>query len=219
MTAGAESRAVGARADVIRRLSKARVVPVATLKDGVQSERACRALLQGGIGCVEITFRNEAAPTAIRHAREVDGMLVGAGTLRNPEQVVAAVEAGAGFGVAPGLDTAVVEAAQRLELPFFPGVATPSEIDRARGWGCDVVKVFPAAALGGPGFLRAISGPYPDMRFIPTGGISAENLADYLAVPSVLAAGGSWPVDPELLRAGQFHAITARAAAIQEREA
>jgi 2-dehydro-3-deoxyphosphogluconate aldolase / (4S)-4-hydroxy-2-oxoglutarate aldolase len=204
------------RGAVLRRLAEARVVPVATFDDGMQAKRAGRALRQGGIGCVEITFRNQAAADAIASASMIDGLLVGAGTLRHPDQVAAAVDAGAAFGLAPGFDETVLDTAEQLGLPFFPGVATPSEIDRAHARGLDVVKVFPAATLGGPGFLRAIAAPYPDVRFIPTGGITAHTVSEYLAVPSVLAVGGSWLVDPELLRAGQFHAVTRRAAAVRE---
>jgi 2-dehydro-3-deoxyphosphogluconate aldolase/(4S)-4-hydroxy-2-oxoglutarate aldolase len=101
----------------------------------------------------------------------------------------------------------VVEACAQAGLPFFPGVATPSEIETARGLGCRVLKVFPAATLGGPAFLRAVSAPYGDVRFIPTGGVNAGNLRDFLAVPSVLACGGSWMVEPRLLREGRFDEV------------
>jgi 2-dehydro-3-deoxyphosphogluconate aldolase / (4S)-4-hydroxy-2-oxoglutarate aldolase len=193
--------------DVVTRLGRARVVPVASLDDGDQAESTARALQRGGLDCIEITFRTAAAAEALRRARAVDGMLVGAGTVLSPEQAAVAADAGADFAVAPGTNPAVVEACRALGLPFFPGVATPSEIETARALGRTTLKLFPAAQVGGAGFLRAVSATYPDVRFLPTGGIGADTVADYLAVPSVLAVGGSWLVRPELLRAGRFDEV------------
>jgi 2-dehydro-3-deoxyphosphogluconate aldolase / (4S)-4-hydroxy-2-oxoglutarate aldolase len=193
--------------DVVTRLGRARVVPVASLDDGDQAEATARALQRGGLDCIEITFRTAAAVEALRRARAVDGMLVGAGTVLSPEQAAVAADAGADFAVAPGTNPAVVEACRALGLPFFPGVATPSEIETARALGRTTLKLFPAAQVGGAGFLRAVSATYPDVRFLPTGGIGADTAADYLAVPSVLAVGGSWLVRPELLRAGRFDEV------------
>jgi 2-dehydro-3-deoxyphosphogluconate aldolase / (4S)-4-hydroxy-2-oxoglutarate aldolase len=193
--------------DVVTRLGRARVVPVASLDDGDQAEATARALQRGGLDCIEITFRTAAAAEALRRARAVDGMLVGAGTVLSPEQAAVAADAGADFAVAPGTNPAVVEACRALGLPFFPGVATPSEIETARALGRTTLKLFPAAQVGGAGFLRAVSATYPDVRFLPTGGIGADTAADYLAVPSVLAVGGSWLVRPELLRAGRFDEV------------
>jgi 2-dehydro-3-deoxyphosphogluconate aldolase/(4S)-4-hydroxy-2-oxoglutarate aldolase len=193
--------------DVVTRLGRARVVPVASLDDGDQAEATARALQRGGLDCIEITFRTAAAAEALRRARAVDGMLVGAGTVLSPEQAAVAADAGADFAVAPGTNPAVVEACRALGLPFFPGVATPSEIETARALGRTTLKLFPAAQVGGVGFLRAVSATYPDVRFLPTGGIGADTVADYLAVPSVLAVGGSWLVRPELLRAGRFDEV------------
>jgi 2-dehydro-3-deoxyphosphogluconate aldolase/(4S)-4-hydroxy-2-oxoglutarate aldolase len=193
--------------DVVTRLGRARVVPVASLDDGDQAEATARALQRGGLDCIEITFRTAAAAEALRRARAVDGMLVGAGTVLSPEQAAVAADAGADFAVAPGTNPAVVEACRALGLPFFPGVATPSEIETARAMGRTTLKLFPAAQVGGAGFLRAVSATYPDVRFLPNGGIGADTVADYLAVPSVLAVGGSWLVRPELLRAGRFDEV------------
>jgi 2-dehydro-3-deoxyphosphogluconate aldolase/(4S)-4-hydroxy-2-oxoglutarate aldolase len=193
--------------DIVTRLGRARVVPVASLDDGDQAEATARALQRGGLDCIEITFRTAAAAEALRRARAVDGMLVGAGTVLSPEQAAVAADAGADFAVAPGTNPAVVEACRALGLPFFPGVATPSEIETARALGRTTLKLFPAAQVGGAGFLRAVSATYPDVRFLPTGGIGADTVADYLAVPSVLAVGGSWLVRPELLRAGRFDEV------------
>ena len=194
-------------AAVIDRLRACRVVPVATIEEPARAAEAGAALLAGGIGCIEITFRHAGAADAIRLAREVDGLLVGAGTVLSTEQARAAHDAGASFAVAPGTNEEVVRTCDEIGLPFFPGVATASEIERARVLGRHVVKVFPAAQVGGPGFLRAVSATYPDVGFIPTGGVDAANVADYLAVPSVVACGGSWLVRPELVREGRFDEI------------
>jgi 2-dehydro-3-deoxyphosphogluconate aldolase / (4S)-4-hydroxy-2-oxoglutarate aldolase len=180
-----------------------RVIPVLTVESANDAERACEALLAGGLTSVEITFRTEATVAAIRRASRIEGLVVGAGTVLSVEQVHAALDAGAKFAVAPSTNPAVVEEAQRVGLPFVPGAATPTEIERARSLGCEVVKVFPASLVGGPTFIRAVSPVFPDVKFVPTGGVTAENLGDYLALPSVLACGGTW--------------ITARLDGIEER--
>jgi len=182
---------------------KSRVVPVLTARTADEAERACEAIVAGGLASVEITFRSDAAVEAIRRASRIDGLEVGAGTVLSVEQLEAALDAGATFAVAPSTDPAVVEAAQRLGIQFVPGAATPTEIDRARALGCDVVKLFPASLIGGPAFVKAVSAVFPDVRFMPTGGVTLENLGEYLALPSVLACGGTW--------------ITAEADGIEER--
>jgi 2-dehydro-3-deoxyphosphogluconate aldolase / (4S)-4-hydroxy-2-oxoglutarate aldolase len=197
----------GAEEQVVARIGRARVVPVTSLDDGDQAEATARALLRGGIDCIEVTFRTAAAAAAIERARTVDGMLVGAGTVLTPEQAQDAARAGAQFAVAPGTNPAVVEACGELGLPFFPGVATASEIETARRLGRTTLKLFPAAQVGGTGFLRAVAAVYPDVRFLPTGGIDERSAAEYLALPTVLAVGGSWLVRPELLRAGRFDEV------------
>ncbi len=204
------------QADIVERLRECRVIPVATIEIPASATEVGGALLAGGIGCIEITFRHPAATEALRAARGVDGLLVGAGTILSAEQARTAAEAGAQFAVAPGTSDEVVRACDELGLPFFPGVATPSEIEHARSLGHHVVKVFPAAQVGGAGFLRAVSATYPDVGFIPTGGIDAANLGDYLAVPSVIACGGSWLVRPELVREGRFDEIERLARAAVE---
>jgi 2-dehydro-3-deoxyphosphogluconate aldolase/(4S)-4-hydroxy-2-oxoglutarate aldolase len=169
-----------------------RVVPVLTVADADEAERACRALLAGGLTTVEITFRTDAAPEAIRRAARIEGLVVGAGTVLSVAQLGAAAAAGAQFAVAPGTNPEVVAAAQRAGLTFIPGAATPTEIDRARSLGCAIVKIFPASIVGGPAFIRAMSAVFPDVRFMPTGGVTAQNLGEYLALPSVAACGGTW---------------------------
>jgi 2-dehydro-3-deoxyphosphogluconate aldolase/(4S)-4-hydroxy-2-oxoglutarate aldolase len=197
-------------------LARARVVPVVALDDASVVPDLCAALLAGGISTVEITFRTAAAAGALERAAEVDGMVVGAGTVLTVEQARAAAAAGAAFAVAPGTDDDVVLACRELGLPFFPGIATPSELGHALRLGCTTVKVFPAATLGGPAFLRAVSATFPQARFVPTGGIDADSLGSYLAVPAVIACGGSWISDPQSIRERDFAGIERRARAVTE---
>lgn len=194
---------------IVAQLSRLRVLPIATVKPG-DSLPLGRALVDAGLPCVEITFRAAGAARAIERAREANGLLVGAGTVLTPDQAADAAAAGAAFAVAPGLNQDVVETCAELGLPFFPGVATPTEMDRARRLGLRTVKTFPASSLGGTPYLRAVSATFPDMRFIPTGGINATNLTEYLALPSVIACAGSWLIAPQDVRNGRFDAIAAR---------
>lgn len=177
--------------DIVDALAELRVVPVATL-DPASAERVGSTLVAAGLPCLEIAYRSDDATEAISQARNVPGLLVGAGTILEPAQAVAAAAAGAAFAVSPVLDTAIVERCRELGLPFFPGVATPTEITRARQLGLRALKVFPIASLGGVGFLHALGSVFPDVGFIPTGGVNPSNLGDYLALPNVLACGGSW---------------------------
>lgn len=189
----------------------ARVVPVLTAESAEDAERACQAMLAGGLTSVEITFRTDAAVEAIRRASRLDGLLVGAGTVLSESQLDAAVEAGARFAVAPSTNDAVVHAAQRAGVTFIPGAATPTEVEHAHALGCGVVKIFPASLVGGPAFIKAVSAVFPDVRFVPTGGVNIDNLDDYLALPSVLACGGTWICEPSLMREGRFDEIERRA--------
>jgi 2-dehydro-3-deoxyphosphogluconate aldolase/(4S)-4-hydroxy-2-oxoglutarate aldolase len=198
---------------VVANLRQCRIVPVVTLDEPDTALDVAAALLVGGISCIEITFRRPGAADAIRAAREVEGMMVGAGTVLTTGQVDAAVAAHADFAVAPASNDRVIWYCQELELPFFPGVATASEIDHAAGLGLDAVKVFPAAQVGGPAFVKAVAATYPDMGFIPTGGVTPENLPTYLELPSVIACGGSWLVPPELVANGDYDRITELASA------
>jgi len=193
--------------DVLTSLARVRVIPVLSADDVDVAERACRALVAGGLNCVEITFRTEVAADAIRRAAEIDDLLVGAGTVLTPDQARAASAAGAAFAVAPGLNEEIVATCAELGLPFFPGVATPSELDRAHALGCEAVKVFPISTLGGPAFLKSLAAVYPGMRFLPTGGVTRSNLAEYLALPAVLACGGSWLCDGRLLAEGRYDEV------------
>jgi 2-dehydro-3-deoxyphosphogluconate aldolase/(4S)-4-hydroxy-2-oxoglutarate aldolase len=200
-------------AAVIAALAQTRILPVVALDDVSVVDKVCAALLAGGVACIEITFRTAVAAEAIARAAAVEGMLVGAGTVLSTEQARTAAAAGAAFGVAPGTDEDVLDAANEIGLPFFPGVATPTELGRAIRGGRQVVKVFPAAQLGGPSFLRAVSATFPQARFIPTGGLDGNTFASYLDVPAVLACGGSWIAERALIADRRFDEITRRARA------
>ena len=192
-------------------IARARVVPVVVVDDAEQGVLVASALREGGLPVAEVTFRTAGARAAIAAiAREVPDVLVGAGTVVNAAQVDEAVEAGARFLVSPGFSAAVVRRAQEVGVPVLPGVATPSDVIAALDLGLDAVKLFPANVVGGPAAVKAFSAPFPGLRFVPTGGVSAANLLDYLALPSVLAAGGSWMVDAALVRAGDTAEITRR---------
>jgi 2-dehydro-3-deoxyphosphogluconate aldolase/(4S)-4-hydroxy-2-oxoglutarate aldolase len=203
-------------AAVLDALRRGRVLPVVAVDDASLVGDLCESLLLGGISCIEITFRTSAAEEAIAAAAQVDGMLVGAGTMLSAQQAQVAAAAGADFAVAPGTDDEVLDACEELDLPFFPGVATPSEIGKALRRGRTTLKVFPAAQLGGPPFLRAVSATFPQAGFIPTGGIDAESLPSYLAIPAVLACGGSWIAEKTLVAERRFDEVTRRARAAVE---
>lgn len=194
--------------DLAAALHAAGFVPVVTLARPEQGVPVAEALLAGGLTCLEITFRSAAAAAAIAAIRaRVPGMLVGAGTVRTTAQADSAIAAGASFLVAPGLDPAVVDHVLARGVPMLPGVCTPSELEQALARGLQLVKFFPAAALGGVAFLRALAGPYPMVRFVPTGGIGPGDLAAYLALPSVAAVGGSWLATPDAVEAGAWETI------------
>jgi 2-dehydro-3-deoxyphosphogluconate aldolase/(4S)-4-hydroxy-2-oxoglutarate aldolase len=192
---------------VLERIAELRIVPVAVVEDADRAAPLGAALVAGGLPCIEVTFRTAAAEQAVREAARNPDLLVGAGTVVRPEQVDLALAAGARFVVTPGFSPAVVRACQDAGVPVVPGVSTATEIQLALDAGLEVVKFFPAETSGGVPALKALSAPYSMMRFIPTGGISAANLRDYLALPSVVAAGGSWMVAPALVAAGRYDEI------------
>ena len=193
--------------DVLRALLSGRIVPVVVLDDLETAVPVASALAEGGLPVAEVTFRTAVAAAAImRIAGETDA-LVGAGTVLRPEQVDEAVDAGARFIVTPGLSLPVIERCRELDVLVIPGVATATEVIAALDQGLDLLKLFPAEAAGGIALLRALRGPFPDVRFVPTGGISAANAASYLALPSVAAVGGSWMVTPELIAARDFAGV------------
>ena len=190
------------------------VVPVVVLDDAELAVPTAKALLKGGINAMEITFRTAAAKASIaKVAAEVPEMIVGAGTVVNVEQLHDAVEAGAKFIVSPGSDADVISEAAKLGVAMIPGVVTPSEIILGLKLGIKVFKFFPAESYGGLKTLKALSGPFPQIKFIPTGGISQANAADYFKNPKVLAVGGSWMVSKDMINAGDFDASAEKSAA------
>lgn len=193
-----------------------RVVPVLTADSAHVAVRACKAILAGGLTSVEITFRSGPTVEAIARASQLEGLTVGAGTVLSQRQLRDAVAAGAEFAVSPSSNKDVILAAQQTGVLFVPGAATPSEIDRARSLGCRVVKIFPASLLGGPAFIKAVAPLFPDVEYVPTGGVNAENLGEYLALPSVRACGGTWICEPALLGNGRFDEIERRARAVSQ---
>jgi 2-dehydro-3-deoxyphosphogluconate aldolase/(4S)-4-hydroxy-2-oxoglutarate aldolase len=195
--------------NLLHHLRETRIVPVIDIASVPDAVPVAQALFAAGLPSAEITFRTAAAADAIKAiATEVPGLVVGAGTVRTVDQVDQAVDAGAKFLVAPGLNPAVISRAELLGVPMLPGVCTPTEIEQALGMGLSLLKFFPAEAAGGAAYLGALAGPYRDVLFVPTGGIGPDNIAAYLAKPNVVACGGSWMVNRDLIAARDFAAIT-----------
>lgn len=195
---------------VFERIYDIGIVPVIALEDVNAARPLAEALLRGGIACAEVTFRTAAAADTIRiMAEEYPELLVGAGTVLTTQQADEAWEAGASFIVSPGLNPTTVAHCLERQMPVLPGVVTPSEIEQALAMGLTTVKFFPAEAAGGIKMIKAMSAPYGNVRFMPTGGISLANMGDYLSFSKVIACGGSWMVKKELIADGQFETITA----------
>jgi 2-dehydro-3-deoxyphosphogluconate aldolase/(4S)-4-hydroxy-2-oxoglutarate aldolase len=195
--------------DLLEKLGRLGVVPVVKIEQAEDAIELGRALLAGGLPCAEITFRTAAAEEAIqRITSSLPDIIVGAGTVLSVDQADKAVSAGARFIVSPGFNQKVVDWCLQSEIPVTPGVMTPTEIDMALDRGLNILKFFPAEAIGGIAMLKAISAPYGGVKFIPTGGINQRNLADYLALPGVHCCGGSWLVKAKLISAGKFDEIT-----------
>ena len=188
------------------------VMPVIVVRDADTAVDLARALVAGGVRTLEITLRSAAALDAITAIGEqVPEAIVGVGTVRTPQQLEAALRAGARFGISPGLTENLAHAVQDAGIPFLPGVATVSEAMRAADLGFMVQKLFPAEAVGGAALLKAWHGPLPDLIFCPTGGIHAGNAAQYLALPNVGCVGGSWLTPAAAIEAGDWGTITALA--------
>ena len=198
--------------DIMRSAS---VIPVIAIDDPDHAVPLAQALVAGGICVLEVTLRTEHGLGAIRAMSEVEGAIVGVGTLTSPEEFVASRDAGAVFGVSPGLTPALIAAAKSSGLPLLPGVMTPSEVMAAREAGFRQLKLFPAVPAGGVGMLNAIGGPLPDITFCPTGGISIETAPQFLACKNVACVGGSWLTPKDAIKAGNWAHITelAKAAA------
>ncbi len=194
--------------DVLKELYQIGIVPVIKIEDVEDSVPLAQALCDGGIPCAEVTFRTAHAAEAIRRMTEAfPDMLVGAGTVLTTEQVDRAWAAGAKFMVSPGLNPKVVAYCVEKNIPIVPGCSSPSNIEQALELGLDVVKFFPAEQVGGIAMIKAMAAPYTNVRFIPTGGINATNLNNYLSFPKVLACGGSWMVPGDALKAKDFAKI------------
>lgn len=186
-------------AQVYNKIGEVGIIPVIKLNRVEEAVPLAQALLAGGIPVAEVTFRTEAAAEGIATIRrEFPQMLVGAGTVLTTEQATAAIEAGAQFVVSPGSHGKIIDRVLTAGVAMIPGVATPTEIEAAMEKGLRVLKFFPAEALGGIAMLKALSGPYPQIKFVPTGGISAGNMKEYLHQKNVLAVGGSWMIHSDL---------------------
>lgn len=198
--------------EIEKRLAATPVVPLVQADDPDVAVRISEALAAGGLTVVEVVFRTDRALECLAAvAEQVPQMIAGAGTVLSADQAGTALDHGAQFIVSPGLDDGVVAAAGRRGAPVYPGIATATELQRACNLGLTAVKFFPASIAGGIPALKALSSVFRGMRFMPTGGVSADNLGEFLALPSVLACGGSWLTPPDAVRAGEYDKVTALA--------
>lgn len=195
--------------DLNSRLAKAPVVPLVQANDPETAIATTRALAKGGLTVIEVVLRTQAALECLSAICDIDDdLIVGAGTVLSAAQATEVLDCGAKFIVSPGLDEASVRIAQDAGAPIFPGTMTPSEVMKARNLGLDVVKFFPASIAGGIPALKALGSVFGDMKFMPTGGVSAQNLPDFLALKSVLACGGSWLTPAAAIAEGNYDEIT-----------
>jgi 2-dehydro-3-deoxyphosphogluconate aldolase/(4S)-4-hydroxy-2-oxoglutarate aldolase len=181
-----------------------RLVPVVAIRDAGSAAGLAEALVAGGLPLIEVTFRTEAAPEALKRVSSVKGLSVAAGTVTTPDQVKVAVDCGAGMIISPGLNTRVVEYCLANDIPCIPGVCTPTEVETARNYGLKTLKFFPAEAYGGVKTLKAFNEVFRDFAFVPTGGVNLQNLGDYLKLPIVAACGGSWMVPADAINERRF---------------
>lgn len=195
---------------IFDQFSKIGIIPVVVLDDPKDAAPLAKALCENGLPCAEVTFRTAAAEETIRTmSREFPDMLVGAGTVLTTEQVDHAVDAGAKFIVSPGLNPKIVQYCLDNSIPVTPGTQTPSEMEQALELGLKVVKFFPAEPAGGLAMIKAVAAPYTELKFMPTGGINAKNVRDYLAYNKIVACGGSWMVKKDLISAGKWDELAA----------
>ena len=198
-------------------MALAPVVPVVTIHDVADAVPLARALTAGGLLTIEVTLRTPVALEAIATiAREAPEVVVGAGTVANPADLEAAAKAGARFAISPGATAALLEAGKTSAIPYLPAIATPSELMEGLAAGYAAFKLFPAEASGGIAMLRSLGGPFPQVKFCPTGGISLETAPGYLALPNVACVGGSWMIPDKLVKAKDWAAIEAGARATVE---
>jgi 2-dehydro-3-deoxyphosphogluconate aldolase/(4S)-4-hydroxy-2-oxoglutarate aldolase len=199
--------------DLVTHLGMHRLLPVLVLDDATTAASLGAVLVEAGLPLAEVTLRTSDALAALEQMAAVPGLVVGAGSVVSADQVDEVAGVGGRFVVSPGLQLPVVERCAALGLPCLPGVATPSELMAAQAAGLNAVKLFPAHLIGGPAAVEAMSGPFPAMRFVPTGGVDERTLPAYLAQAAVLAVGGSWMVPRELVRTGAFEQIRSTVAA------
>lgn len=192
----------------LKRLSEIGLVPLVVLEDAACAAPLGAALVAGGIPVAEVTFRTDACLATIRAMKEIPSLIVGAGTVHTAEQAAAAVDAGATYIVTPAYNPSVIEWCLAHSIDVIPGTVTPGEIEGARAYGIRLCKFFPAAAYGGTTTLKALAGPFADVQFLPTGGVSLENMCDYLALPNVAAIGGSFMTPDKLVAARDWDGIT-----------
>ena len=194
---------------ITKALIQTRVVPLVQADDPEIALKISQALIEGGLSVLEVVLRTDEALKCLKAiVNEFPDAHVGAGTVLSATQAQEVITRGAKFIVSPGLDEASVKVAKTQQIPIFPGIATPSELQRAWNLGLRTVKFFPAGLAGGPKMLKAFASVFRDMRFMPTGGVSAANLTEFLEIPSVVACGGSWLTPPSAISAGDFAAIT-----------
>ncbi|MGV3660701.1 MAG: bifunctional 4-hydroxy-2-oxoglutarate aldolase/2-dehydro-3-deoxy-phosphogluconate aldolase [Prosthecobacter sp.] len=193
--------------DVTQTIARLRVVPAVVIDDVNAAVPMAEAMVRGGLPVVEVTLRTPYALEVIRMLSRVEGLLVGAGTVTSLAQLDQALSAGARFVVTPGLDAEIVKVCQGKDVAIFPGAVTPTEIMQAMNLGLPAVKFFPSNVYGGLSAIEALSGPFPSMKFMPTGGVSLANLATFLQHPNVLACGGTWMAKRDWIREGKFDEI------------
>lgn len=197
--------------EVIKKMEKVKIIPVAVIEESENAIPLGKALLDAGLPLVEVTFRTEAAAESISILRtEFPNMLVGAGTVLKIEQVKAAIDAGSEFIVTPGFNPTIVDYCVENKIPIVPGLNTPSFIEWGLERGLNYFKFFPADISGGPKMLQLLSGPYPSVKFMPTGGVNNQTLIEYLKLDNVFACGGSWIVKKDLINNKKFEEITKR---------
>lgn len=195
--------------NMLNLVAEKKLVPVVKLDRVDDALPLGEALIKGGLPVAEVTFRTDAAEESIRRMKkEFPDMMVGAGTVVNTEQAKRALDAGAAFLVSPGTSTKIIEFALDNNIPIFPGACTPSEIMTCMDYGLPLAKFFPAKQFGGLDTIKALSAPFPSMKFMPTGGVNAKNILEFLAFPKIIACGGSWMVKADLINDGNFDEVT-----------
>jgi 2-dehydro-3-deoxyphosphogluconate aldolase/(4S)-4-hydroxy-2-oxoglutarate aldolase len=194
--------------DILKKIGELRLVPVVVLENANNAEPLAEALLAGGLPCAEVTFRTAAAAESIKRISRVKEICLGAGTVLSVDQVKLAIDSGATFIVSPGFNPKVVSYCVEQNIPITPGICTPTEIEMGLEFGLKIFKFFPAEAYGGLKTLKAIGAPYGMVKFIPTGGIDAKNVREYLSFKQVYACGGSWMVTKDMISNGNFSEVT-----------